>query len=121
GEIAGRVAAQCSRDGAFDTSHLWPYNVEFMRTLGREIAIQDAFRRFLWSLTNAEIKFLVDNSLINEHDLVYLYVGGKYSGEMTTIIKKFFRILPHITSLNLTSRAISALLKTRTVARLYEQ
>ena len=120
GEIAGRVAAQSMSKKGVEARDLWPYNLEFMRTVGREIAIQDVFRRFLWSLTNNEVKFIVDNGLLDEHDFIHLYVGGQYSGGIVNIVKKCFRLLPCVTSLPLFFNTLQALRRVRKVARLYE-
>ena len=56
--MAAEVAAQALADGDTSTPALWRYNLMFMREIGARHAGQDFLRRFLDSISDADLLFL---------------------------------------------------------------
>lgn len=116
-EIAGRVAANAAsrRDGS--EANLWPYNAEFMETIGREIVVHDVYRQLLANLNQADMASLLNKGLLNEHEFLHLMIGGKYS---VSLAKKLALMVRLANDLPLYFRTVKTMQAARYIFSLYE-
>ncbi len=80
GAIAAKTAVAAIQANNVTKVGLWPYNVEFMRSIGAQFGALDVLRLGLQNLTNEELSFGLKNQLVESKDI--LDIAGKGGTEL---------------------------------------
>ncbi|MFX1255824.1 MAG: geranylgeranyl reductase family protein [Promethearchaeota archaeon] len=69
GPMITKTFEKAGEKGDFTAQSLWPYNVQYQRTIGRDYSFYDMVKTTFNEMTNEEMDFVFDRQILNQHDI----------------------------------------------------